>query len=122
MRTTFGQTVAFLAWACIFAGFGYLIYLTFGWLLFGPGVGLLLLGTLAGVIYLIFGWLPNAMSKWSGEPKWQAERTIKDFVLITVGIVLGCFWIPKQFDLNPAWYWRVVLGFAMVAIGLITRR
>jgi hypothetical protein len=42
--------------------------------------------------------------------------------LFAVGVVLGCYWIPKQFNFSLAWYWLVLLGVAVGFIGLITRR
>ena len=122
MRTTLGQAFTFFGWACIFAGFGYLIYLIFDWLLSGPGIGVFLLGLFVAVIYLLFGWLPDFMSKRWGQTRWQSERSIGKLLFVLVGFVLGFYWIPRQFNFNIAWYWRGLVGIAMIGLGLVTRR
>jgi len=110
-----------LAWVGIFAIFGYFIYLILDWLFFGAGVPVLLLGVFVGVIYFVFGWLPD-WSKRSGQTRLASQRGVKGLLFVIVGIVLGSYWIPKQFDFRVAWYWRVALGIAVAVFGLMTRR
>jgi hypothetical protein len=119
----FGKSIRFLVAVGVVAYFGYLIYLILGWLFFGAGVGLLLFGIFAGLIYVTCGLLPDMISRRTGRTKWEAEKSIRLFLLLAVGIVLGFHSIPKQFNLSSlAWYWRVLLGIAVGLVALLTRR
>jgi hypothetical protein len=121
-KRVFEKSLRVLLWIGIFAYFAYLLYLVIDWLIFGAGIGLLLLGVFVGVIYVVFGWLPETLSKRTRQSKWQADRTIRLFLLFAGGLLLGAYWIPKQFNFTVAWYWRVLLGVAVAVVGLMTRR
>ena len=116
-------------WLGVFAFFGYLLYLFLGWLFVGAGFIVLILGLVVGVNYFVFDWLPERMSKRAGQTswestrrKWELTRSIQLLLLFVVGVVLGSYWIPKQLHFGTAWYWRILLGMAVGAFALVTRR
>jgi hypothetical protein len=117
-----GEGVRILLIVGIFVFWGYLFYKFFGWLLFGNGESVLILACFIFAIYLVFGFLPDWLSRRWECTKREAARRVNLFLLFLGGICLGSYWIPANMNLSPAWYWRIVLGLAVGWLALITRR
>jgi len=118
----FGRLFQVLIGLWIAALYGYLFYSLLKWLFVGEGQGVLAIGTVVGVIALVFGGFPYWMSKRTGQSIRECQSTINTFIFVVGGLILGSYWIPKEFGFALAWYWRVVLGIAVMFFGLATRR
>jgi multisubunit Na+/H+ antiporter MnhB subunit len=117
-----GEGVRLLLLIGIVSFFGYLFYQFAKWLLFGNGQGVLFFGVSVFVLYLIFGYLPDWLSRRWECTRWKAERRVGLFLLFLAGAFLGSYWIPTNLHIGPNWYWRIVLGVAVGWLALVTRR
>ncbi len=105
----------------LFGLFLFLCYVISQWLFFGPGQGVLLLGSFCLFIYLVFGEIPKRMSR-PDYSQWQASRDWQLILFVGITFCLGAYWIPKRLNLAMSWYWKILFGIAVAWFGLVTRR
>jgi hypothetical protein len=117
-----GEAVWLLVIFGVFGFFAYLLNKFLEGLLFGSGGIVPVVGCLVFAIYVVFGFLPNWLSRRYGYTRREAGRKINLFLLFIGGAGLGSYWIPANMHLSPAWYWRIVLGLAVGWLALATRR
>jgi multisubunit Na+/H+ antiporter MnhB subunit len=121
-KSFWSERARFLLAIGILGFFGFLFYGLCHWLLFGEGTSLLILAFFAVLIYLVFGYLPDWLSRRRNISRRETERQISLFLLFLVGACVGSFWVPAHLNVGSAWYWRIALGIASGWFALLTRR